>query len=138
MKEIYDGVNEQQLFYTQEPCEDVSYDQKGMNGVIVLSCLKSLDVVLYVQREGVGRLKLVNNPLFMAPSLTSSVAHIDKEIAVIARSVKSSDTDVTIQITRVKLDQKKGDSKIRTILDPLASEEINSCKNSCLLLWTND
>jgi hypothetical protein len=50
VKEVFDGVNEQQLFYTQEPCEDISYDQNGANGVIALSCLKSLDVILYVTR----------------------------------------------------------------------------------------
>lgn len=48
VKEVFDGVNEQQLFYTQEPCEDMSFDFKGTNGIIVLSCLKSMDVVLYV------------------------------------------------------------------------------------------
>ena len=127
LKEVFDGVNEQQLFYTQEPCEDVSYDQKGEYGVIVLSCLKSLDVVLYVQRSGVGRLTLLNT-LFMAPSLTSSVAHIDKEQAVIARSVKSSDTMVTINVSKVKLDQKRPASKERTVLIPQASASIDSCK----------
>ena len=133
VKEVFDGVNEQQLFYTQEPCEEISYDQKGMNGIVVLSCLKSLDVVLYVQREGVGRLKLMNT-LFMAPSLTSSVAHIDKELAVIARSIKSSDTMVTIDVTRVKLDQKRPTLRSRTPLIPQASASIDSCKKDSIIL----
>lgn len=73
-----------------------------------------------------GRLTLANT-LFMAPSLSSSVAHIDKEMAVIARSVKSSDTMVTINVSKLKLDLKKTDSRIRTPLDPVASAMIDSC-----------
>ena len=118
-----------------EPCEDMSFDFKGSNGIIALSCLKSMDVVLYVQRLGQGRLTLVNPsaPLFMPPSLTSSVAHIDKEQAVIARSVKSSDTMVTISVSKLKLDQKKPDSRIRTHLDPVASAMIDSCNHWVIL-----
>lgn len=74
-----------------------------------------------------SRLKL-ENTLFMAPSLSSSVAHIDREQAVIARSVKSSDTMVTINVTKVKLDQKKTQYRIRTPLEPAASAMIDSCK----------
>ena len=100
VKEIYQGVNQQFIYYIQEPCDDMSFKSKSGKGTIVLSCSKSSDVLIHVVKVGTGRVEN-RNVRFMGPSISSSITHISEGVAVIARTVKSSDSEVTVKVDKL-------------------------------------
>lgn len=127
IKEIYPGVNSQFIYYVQEPCDDVSYKSKSGMGTILLSCAKSSDVLLHVVKKGTGRLEL-NNVRYLSPSLSSSITHISEGHAVLARTMKSADSEVTIRVDKVDASKPSTTHKRRYIV-PSASATISSCKD---------
>jgi hypothetical protein len=135
IKEIYNGVNYQYIYYVQEPCDDISFDSKEGHGTIHLSCQKSSDVVIHTLKVGDKNARVQKkNVRFLSPSIGSSVTHIDKGIAVVARTMKSSDSKVTIKVDKIDASKaaKKGQEK--RYIYPISSAEIDSCK---ILLISN-
>jgi hypothetical protein len=129
IKEIFKGVNDQYIFYVQEPCDDISFDSDKTYGVIHLSCPKSKDIIIHTERHGTGQIdKSKVNVRFMPPSISSSVTLIDKESAVIARTVKSSDSEVTIKVDKVDASKVAPKGKKRRYMIPKASATIDACK----------
>lgn len=127
VKEIYKNVNDQYVYYVQEPCEDISFDSKSGNGTVVLSCPKSSDIIIHTERIGEGRLTK-KNVRYLAPSKGSSVSHIDKGIAVLARTMKTSDSEVTIQIEKVDASKPAKAGKERRYMFPISTANIEASK----------
>ena len=83
--EVFKGGSNS-LYYIQEPCEDISFSKRGSYATVVLSCPKFRDVIIHISQSGTEHLKR-ENVRFSRPSTLSSVAHIDKGIAVMAKTV---------------------------------------------------
>lgn len=125
IKEIYNGVNYQYVYYIQEPCDDISFDSTNGKGAIHLSCQKSSDVVIYTEKLGAQNNRVKNmNVRYMSPSINSSITHIEGGVAVIARTVKSSDSEVTIQVDKVKANSPAPSGNAKKYLSPISTATI--------------
>gem|GEM_PF-7044304 len=128
IKEVYSGVDAQYIFYVQEPCEDISFDSKSGKGTVHLSCPKSADILIHTEKIGTSRVQN-KNVRFLSPSIASSITHIAEGVAVVARTVKSSDSEVTIQVDKLDVSKVAKKGKKRRYLIPSASATIDACKN---------
>jgi hypothetical protein len=127
IKEIYQGVNDQSVFYVQEPCDSISFDSKSGYGTINLSCPKSVDILIHTEKKGTGRVH-AKNVRYSSPSTKSSITHISEGHAVVAKTVKSSDSEVTIKIDKVNVAKPAEAGKARRYIQSDASASIKACK----------
>lgn len=112
------------IFEIEESCMKMSFSARNGQGTIYLSCPNSNDVIIHIKIEGD---KIVEDGFkFLPPSTKSSVVHLDKRLAVVAKTFRRGTSKVTFKFEPFEVPEKSKGGK--EYLEPKFQYEIEESK----------
>lgn len=108
--EIYEVItsttpaSNNKIFDIAESCDKMSFSSRAGEGTIYVSCPNSADVIIHVKISGD---RIVEDGFkFLEPSKRSSVVHLDKRLAVVAKTFKRGTSRVTFKFEPFEVPEK--------------------------------